>query len=123
MQTIVVYSTKEKPANRYPKVIVSPPFPGPCCPENMDPIGKEHTELQGDFVYRRCRRCGFTVKHYVRVRSAEFDGEGQTGSPWHRTISTTARRRQAKVRSQRIELLRQRRRELQSAGRSGRPGR
>ena len=123
METIVVYSTKEKPANRYPKVIVSPPYPGSCCQDNMESVGKEHTEQQGDFVYRRCRRCGFTVKYYVRVRSAEFDGEGQTGSPWHRTISTTARRRQAKVRSQRIELLRQRRRELQSAARAARAAR
>ncbi len=120
MSTIVVYSETEKPANRYPKVIVSPPNPGPCCFERMRQVGKEHGEEQGDYVYKRCATCGFTVKYYVRVRSAEFDGEGQVGSPWHRTISTTARRRQAKVRGQRIELLRQRRQELQSADRGGR---
>ena len=120
MSTIVVYSETEKPANRYPKVIVSPPHPGPCCFESMRQVGKEHGEEQGDYVYKRCATCGFTVKYYVRVRSAEFDGEGQVGSPWHRTISTTARRRQAKVRGQRIELLRQRREELQSADRGGR---
>ena len=119
MSTIVVYSETEKPTNRYPKVIVSPTHPRPCCLEHMRPIGKEHGEEQGDYVYKRCAACGFTVKHYVRVRSAEFDGEGQVGSPWHRTISTTARRRQAKVRGQRIELLRQRRQELQAADRGG----
>ncbi len=120
MSTIVIYSETEKPENRYPKLIVSPPYPGPCCLEHMRPVGKEHGEEQGDYIYKRCAACGFTVKYYVRVRSAEFDGEGQVGSPWHRTISTTARRRQAKVQGQRIELLRQRRQELRTAGRGGR---
>ncbi len=120
MSTIVIYSETEKPENRYPRLIVSPPNPGPCCLEHMQQVGKEHGEELGDYVYKRCAACGFTVKYYVRVRSAEFDGEGQVGSPWHRTISTTARRRQAKARGQRIELLRQRRQELHSAGRGGR---
>ena len=122
MSTIVIYSETEKPQNRYPRAIVSPPYPGPCCLEPMQQVGKEHGEEQGDYVYKRCRTCGFTVKHYVRVRSLEFDGEGQVGSPWHRTISTTARRRQAKAQGQRIELLRQRRQELRSADRGGRSG-
>ena len=122
MSTIVVYSETEKPQNRYPRLIVSPPHPGPCCLEHMKPVGKEHGEEQGDYVYKRCGTCGFTVKYYVRVRSAEFDGDGHVGSPWHRTISTTARRRQAKAQGQRMELLRQRRQELRSAGRGSRSG-
>lgn len=122
MSTIVIYSETEKPENRYPRLIVSPPHPGPCCLDHMKPVGKEHGEEQGDYVYKRCAACGFTVKYYVRVRSAEFDGEGQVGSPWHRTISTTARRRQAKAQGQRIELLRQRRQELRSVGRGSRSG-
>ncbi|HEY7675609.1 MAG TPA: hypothetical protein VIG69_00955 [Candidatus Methylomirabilis sp.] len=122
MSTIVIYSETEKPENRYPRLIVSPLHPGPCCLEHMKPVGKEHGEEQGDYVYKRCAACGFTVKYYLRVRSAEFDGEGQVGSPWHRTISTTARRRQAKAQGQRIELLRQRRQELRSVGRGSRSG-
>lgn len=70
MQTIVVYSSGQKPINEYPSRIVSPPAPSPCCAGHMERVGEVHVEGTNRYVYVRCSRCGFTVRQY------------QTGAPY-----------------------------------------
>jgi hypothetical protein len=63
MATIVEYTDEKKPTNAYPKRIVSPREPGPCCVSKMEQIGTEQREQGWTFIYKRCRKCGFTVRH------------------------------------------------------------
>lgn len=62
MTTIVEYTEEKAPKNRYPERIVSPPHPGPCCMTNMEQIGGREQDGRVVFRYKRCRRCGFTVR-------------------------------------------------------------
>lgn len=73
MATIVKYSAEQQPYNAYPKRIVSPPSPGPCCVKHMERVGKIEWEKGFPYYYRRCRVCGFTVKHLLPVEPVEVD--------------------------------------------------
>ncbi|MGH7378282.1 MAG: hypothetical protein ACREKK_12790 [Candidatus Methylomirabilales bacterium] len=64
--TIVEYSATKRPANQYPKRIVSPPRPKTCCVTGMEDLGKPRREAGWFYVYKRCRTCGFTVRSIVR---------------------------------------------------------
>jgi len=64
--TIVEYSATKRPANNYPKRIVSPPRPKTCCVRGMEDLGKPRREAGWFYVYKRCRTCGFTVRSIVR---------------------------------------------------------
>ena len=44
MATIVEYTDEKKPANGYPKRIISPLAAGPCCYSKMEQIGGEQRE-------------------------------------------------------------------------------
>ena len=66
MATIVSYTDREPAANRYPHRIVSPCRPGPCCFTDMEEGGTAQPEGHWEFQYRRCRRCGFTVRVILR---------------------------------------------------------
>jgi hypothetical protein len=71
MATIVEYTDEKKPANSYPKRIVSPVAPGLCCYSKMEQIGTEQREEGWSFIYKRCKKCGFTVRH-VTGRDPQF---------------------------------------------------
>lgn len=60
------YSTTKRPMNQYPKRIISPPRPRPCCTNGMAALGKPRREAGWFYVYKRCRTCGFTVRSIVR---------------------------------------------------------
>ncbi len=60
--TIVEYTDEKQPENRYPKWIISPPRSGPCCFSDMEEIGDPREDGRWVFQYKRCRRCGFTVR-------------------------------------------------------------
>lgn len=64
-KNIITYSESEKPRNDYPKKIVSPPAPSPCCnDENRFSVGNPK-EVDGfKFQYRICNECGHAVKYY-----------------------------------------------------------
>ncbi len=62
MKTVVEYTDVKQPANRYPKRIVSPLRPGPCCWTDIEKIGEHEQDDHWVFRYKRCRRCGFTVR-------------------------------------------------------------
>lgn len=65
MATIVTYSGRMRPVNAYPARIVSPQRPSACCATGMIQIGDLQTEGSGLYYYKRCRRCGFTVRHFL----------------------------------------------------------
>jgi len=62
MATIVEYTDRKPAANQYPRRIVSPCRPSPCCFVEMEEVGSAHTEGRWRFQYRRCRACGFAVR-------------------------------------------------------------
>ena len=66
MPTIVEYTEKKQPENGYPTRIISPLHSGPCCFSNMEEIGETQREGHWEYVYRRCRTCGFAVRVIVR---------------------------------------------------------
>ena len=76
MATIVEYTDEKKPANSYPKRIVSPVAPGLCCYSKMEQIGSEQREEGWTFVYKRCKKCGFTVRHVVARDPQSFVKKG-----------------------------------------------
>jgi ribosomal protein S14 len=66
MPTIVEYTDRKKPKNLYPVRIISPLRPGPCCDNNMEEIGEPRQEERWVSQYKRCRKCGFTVRMILR---------------------------------------------------------
>ena len=69
MPTIVEYTDARSPQNRYPERIVSPPRQGACCSREMEPVGTPEAEGRVTYQYRRCRRCGFTVRAVVKLQA------------------------------------------------------
>jgi hypothetical protein len=66
MATIVEYTDRKTPQNDYPRHIVSPPHAGPCCFSDMEELGVAEQEGRWMVQYKRCRRCGFTVRMVLR---------------------------------------------------------
>jgi hypothetical protein len=64
--TIVEYTERMRPENRYPVRLVSPTSAGACCERDMQPIGVPEPDGRWIFEYRRCRMCGFTVRAFLR---------------------------------------------------------
>lgn len=65
MVSIIEYSVEKKPRNSYPHKIISPPVPSRCCQARMNRIGATQVEGDNKFYYKRCSRCGFTVREFV----------------------------------------------------------
>jgi len=68
MATIVEYTDRETPQNRYPEKIISPTRSGTCCYSEMEEIGMLQQTEHWEFRYKRCRKCGFTIRVILRVR-------------------------------------------------------
>ncbi|HSB80956.1 MAG TPA: hypothetical protein VLM91_19405 [Candidatus Methylomirabilis sp.] len=66
MATIVTYTDRRPPENQYPRRIISPSRPAPCCFSDMEGVGAAEQEGRWVFQYRRCRRCGFAVRVILR---------------------------------------------------------
>jgi hypothetical protein len=62
MATIVEYTDRKAPQNGYPQHIISPSRSGPCCAAAMEELGPAEQEGRRMVQYKRCRRCGFTVR-------------------------------------------------------------
>jgi hypothetical protein len=79
MATIVEYTDEKPPVNTYPKHIVSPTEGSTCCPQKMEQIGGIEREGGRSYFYRRCRVCGFTVRHFLSgplpQTSGRWEGE------------------------------------------------
>jgi len=67
MATIVEYTDRKPPQNRYPTKIVSPARSAPCCYAAMEDIGRPHRAAHWEFRYKRCRTCGFTIRVILRA--------------------------------------------------------
>jgi hypothetical protein len=66
VKNIILYSRELKPQNLYPKRIISPPAPNKCCPARMEVLGRPRVdELGRRFCYKRCRVCGFALRHFL----------------------------------------------------------
>jgi len=65
MATIVKYNATKAPYNGYPEQIVSPLFPASWCVALMERVGEIEWEKEFPYYYRRCRTCGYTVRHFL----------------------------------------------------------
>jgi hypothetical protein len=86
-KNIIVYTTKEKPRNNYPRKIVSPPHPSKCCTEeNRFAVGKER-EIEGfKFCYKVCKKCGHAVKFFFPASETTSEAVQQYRS-WKRYMA------------------------------------
>jgi len=67
MATIVEYTDRKQPENRYPTRIISPTRPQLCCFTDMEELGTARETDRWVFQYKRCRHCGFTVRVILRA--------------------------------------------------------
>jgi hypothetical protein len=66
MPTIVEYTNQKRPRNLYPERIISPVRSGPCCFSDMEEVGEPQEDSRWVFQYKRCKKCGFTVRVILR---------------------------------------------------------
>ena len=66
MPTIVEYTDRKPPENRFPYRIVSPLRSSACCFSDMEDVEAAMREVKWEYRYRRCRTCGFTVRVILR---------------------------------------------------------
>jgi hypothetical protein len=66
MPTIIEYTDRKTPRNLYPQRIISPIRSGSCCFSVMEEIGTSQREGKWEYVYKRCRTCGFAVRLILR---------------------------------------------------------
>lgn len=64
-KNIIRYTDDEEPKNEYPKRIVSPSQPKPCCTDqNRETVGRVR-EVEGfKFCYKICETCGHAVRYF-----------------------------------------------------------
>ena len=67
MAGIVGYDDRRTAVNAYPERIVSPPFPSECCASGMEQVGKVEEDGNWLYIYKRCRSCGYTVRHFLMM--------------------------------------------------------
>lgn len=67
MPTIIEYTDTKEPRNLFPERIVSPMYSAPCCFSDMEQVGEAQKEGRWIYTYKRCRRCGFTVRSILRA--------------------------------------------------------
>ena len=78
MDNIVEYRTDLPPCNEYPRRIVSPLTPSPCCQANMTRVGHSEFDATWRFYYKRCSVCGYTVRcFYAPSLTAMFEAGRQ----------------------------------------------
>jgi len=63
--TIVEHTDRKSTRNEYSVRMISPPRPGRCCTSNMVDVGDPEQAGESIFQYRRCTKCGFTVRRIL----------------------------------------------------------
>ncbi len=66
MATIVEYTDLKQPENHFPERIVSPPRSSACCFSDMEELGEAQEATRWVYQYKRCKKCGFTVRVILR---------------------------------------------------------
>ena len=67
MTNIVEYDERRATLNAYPDRIISPPHPSECCFSGMEQVGDVEEDGSWLFIYKRCRTCGYTVRHFLMM--------------------------------------------------------
>jgi hypothetical protein len=67
MASIVEYDEERAAINAYPDRIISPPQPNECCLSGMEQIGDVEEDGNWLYAYKRCRVCGYAVRHYLMM--------------------------------------------------------
>lgn len=70
MSLTVIYDDARKAAAGR-ATLVSPTRPGRCCGTRMERVGGLQDDGGRRFYYRRCGRCGFTVRHFLPVEEGK----------------------------------------------------
>lgn len=65
MASIIEYDERKEAVNAYPEQIISPPQPSHCCASGMHQVGDVEEDGDWLYVYKRCRSCGYTVRHFL----------------------------------------------------------
>jgi len=65
MPSIVEYHERKAALNAYPERIISPVHPSECCYSGMEEVGPVEEDGNWLFIYKRCRTCGYTVRHFL----------------------------------------------------------
>jgi hypothetical protein len=66
LATIVEYTDQKPAKNQFPERIVSPVRSGPCCFTDMEEIGTPQEDGRWVFQYKRCKKCGFSLRVILR---------------------------------------------------------
>jgi len=66
LATIVEYTDQKPAKNQFPERIVSPVRSGPCCFTDMEEIGAPQEDGRWVFQYKRCKKCGFSLRVILR---------------------------------------------------------
>jgi len=67
MANFVEYHERRGALNAYPDRIISPPHPSECCFSSMEQVGDVAEDGSRLFIYKRCRTCGYTVRHFLMM--------------------------------------------------------
>ncbi len=70
MGSIVQYDERKAAVNAYPDRIISPTHPSNCCSFGMEQVGNKEEDGNWLYVYKRCRTCGYTVRHFLMMSPA-----------------------------------------------------
>ncbi len=65
--SIVEYDEGRGTLNAYPDRIISPTHPSECCFSGMEHVGNVEEDGSWLFIYKRCRTCGYTVRHFLML--------------------------------------------------------
>ncbi len=65
--SIVEYDERRGTLNAYPDRIISPTHPSECCSFGMEQVGDVEEDGNWLFIYKRCRTCGYTVRHFLML--------------------------------------------------------
>lgn len=67
--SIVEYNEEKAAVNGYPERIISPPHPSSCCSSGMEQVGDVEEDGNWLYIYKRCRTCGYTVRHFLMMNA------------------------------------------------------
>jgi hypothetical protein len=121
MEHIVEYRDDVASMNNYPWKIISPPTPAACCLTHMVRVGHGAIDARWRFYYKRCERCGYTVRCFyapsllavletgreVRIALAEMNlgTDGRKRRTRAQLEADRAMARRGPLRSQRDKLV------------------
>jgi len=65
LRNIIRYTDDQTPKNLYPKRIISPSIPKPCCTDaNREIVGNVRVIDGFKFCYKICKECGHAVRYF-----------------------------------------------------------